>query len=81
VRHRPGPVVVRLGERQLNRAIGTIAWPRGYLPVSVLRGRSLHETDPDLVLVPGDRISLLTGQAPGNGRDPAGTASHTPSPS
>ena len=62
------------------KAIGTIVWPRGYLPVSVLHGRSLHEPHPDLVLAPGDRISLLTGVAPGNGTDPAGTANQIPSP-
>ena len=41
------------------KAIGTITWPPGYLPVSVLHGRSLHEPDPALMLAPGDRISLL----------------------
>ena len=61
------------------KTLGTIAWPAGYLPVSVLHGNTLREPHPDLVLAPGDRISLLTGQAPGNGTDPAGTASHTPS--
>ncbi|MGH3120816.1 MAG: chloride channel protein [Streptosporangiaceae bacterium] len=74
-------ITIRPGSPGAGKAIGTIAWPRGYLPVSVLRGRSLHEPHPDLVLAPGDRISLLTGQAPGNGTDPAGRASHTPSPS
>ncbi|HTT55018.1 MAG TPA: TrkA C-terminal domain-containing protein, partial [Streptosporangiaceae bacterium] len=62
------------------KAIGTITWPRGYLPVSVLHGSSLHEPDPDLVLAPGDRISLLTGQVPGNGTNPVGRASHRPRP-
>ncbi len=60
------------------KRIGSITWPRGYLPVSVLHGRSLHEPHPDLVLAPGDRISLLTRAAPGNGTGPAGTANHTP---
>jgi chloride channel protein, CIC family len=61
-------------------ALGTVSWPPGYLPVSVLHGRSLHDPHPDLVLAPGDRISLLTAATPANATDPAGTASHTPSP-
>jgi CIC family chloride channel protein len=63
------------------KALGTITWPPGYLPVSVLHRRRLHEPHPDLVLAPGDRISLLTGAAPGNGAGPAGTANHSTSPS
>jgi len=69
----PGYQVVEItvgpGSPGVGQAIGTIAWPHGYLPVSVLHGRSLHEPRPDLVLAPGDRISLLTGAAPGNGTD------------
>ena len=63
-----------------DKAIGSITWPPGCLPVSVLHGSTLHEPRPDLVLTPGDRISLLTAAAPGDGTDPAGTANHTTSP-
>ena len=63
------------------KAIGAITWPPGFLPVSVLHGSTLHEPHPDLVLAPGDRISLLTGAQSSNGTDPAGTDSHPPSPS
>jgi CIC family chloride channel protein len=42
------------------RPLGTVAWPPGCIPVSVLRHRSVQEPDPGLTLVPGDRISLLT---------------------
>jgi CIC family chloride channel protein len=73
-------ITIRPGAPGAGKAIGTIAWPPGYLPVSILRDRSLHEPRPDLVLAPGDRISLLTSEAPGNGTDPAETASHTPNP-
>ena len=41
------------------KALGTIAWPEGCIPVSVLRHRNLGEPDPALTLVPGDRVSLL----------------------
>jgi CIC family chloride channel protein len=73
-------IAIGPGSPGAGKTMGSIAWPHGYLPVSVLHGRSLHEPHPDLVLAPGDRISLLTGAAPGNGTDPAGTANHSPSP-
>jgi TrkA-C domain/Domain of unknown function (DUF4162)/AAA domain, putative AbiEii toxin, Type IV TA system len=73
-------ITIGPGSPGVGKAIGTIAWPRGYLPVSVLHGRRLHEPHPDLVLAPGDRISLLTAAEPGNGTNPAGTASRTPTP-
>jgi chloride channel protein, CIC family len=52
------------------KALGTITWPRDYLPVSVLHRRRLHEPHPDLVLAPGDRISLLTSVVPATGSRP-----------
>ena len=73
-------ITIGPGSPGAGKAIGTITWPRGYLPVSVLHGRSLHEPHPDLVLAPGDRISLLTRATPGNGTDPAGTANQIRSP-
>jgi chloride channel protein, CIC family len=41
------------------RALGTVTWPKGYIPVAVLRRRSLQEPDPGLTLAPGDRVSVL----------------------
>jgi chloride channel protein, CIC family len=80
----PGYQVLELtigpGSPGVGKALGGIAWPGGYLPVSVLRGRRLHEPHSDLVLAPGDRISLLTVVAPGNGADPAGTVKPTAAP-
>ncbi len=38
---------------------GDIAWPPGYIPVSVLDNRTLRDPDPAITLVPGDRVSLL----------------------
>jgi CIC family chloride channel protein len=43
----------------VGKALGTLSWPDGCLPVSVLHHRRLHEPDPSRVLAPGDRISLL----------------------
>jgi CIC family chloride channel protein len=41
------------------KTLGTITWPEGFIPVSVLRHRKLGEPDPGLTLAPGDRVSLL----------------------
>jgi chloride channel protein, CIC family len=41
------------------KTLATITWPRGWVPVSILRHRSLHDSDPGFTLAPGDRISLL----------------------
>jgi chloride channel protein, CIC family len=41
------------------KALGTIAWPEGFIPVSVLHHRNLDEPDPGVTLAPGDRVSLL----------------------
>jgi chloride channel protein, CIC family len=46
------------------RALGSLAWPPGWIPVSALHERSLQEPDPGLTLAPGDRVSLLA-PAPG----------------
>ncbi len=41
------------------KTLGSIRWPNGTRPVSVLRRRSLLDPDPALQLRAGDRISLL----------------------
>ena len=41
------------------QALGDIAWPPGYLPVSVLDNRTRRDPDPGITLVPGNRVSLL----------------------
>jgi chloride channel protein, CIC family len=78
--HQVLEITIGPGSPGAGKAIGTITWPPGYLPVSVLHGSTRHEPHPDLVLAPGDRISLLTAAAPGNGTGPAGTANHSTSP-
>jgi CIC family chloride channel protein len=41
------------------KTLGTITWPPGCIPVSVLRNRKLQDPDPGITLAPGDRINLL----------------------
>jgi chloride channel protein, CIC family len=52
------------GSPAAGRPLGSIPWPAGSIPVSVLRERSLTDPDPGLTLNVGDRVSLLT-PAPG----------------
>jgi chloride channel protein, CIC family len=42
------------------RTLGSISFPDGSIPVSVLRDRILREPDPGLILAGGDRVSVLT---------------------
>jgi chloride channel protein, CIC family len=41
------------------RKLKDVPWPLASTPVSLLRGRRLRAPDPDITLVPGDRVSLL----------------------
>jgi CIC family chloride channel protein len=60
----PGYRIVEItisdGSPAAGTKLGDIGWPPGSVPVSLLRGRSLRQPDPDTVLGPGDRISLLS---------------------
>jgi hypothetical protein len=48
------------GSPAIGRPLGSIPWPGGSIPVSVLRDRSLTDPDLGLTLQAGDRVSLLT---------------------
>ena len=52
-------VAIEEGSPASGKALGTIIWPTGWFPVSVLRNRRLREADPGITLAPGDRINLL----------------------
>lgn len=41
------------------RSLGSVTWPAGCIPVSVLHRQVLHEADSNLKLVPGNRVNLL----------------------
>jgi CIC family chloride channel protein len=53
-------VTLAPGSPAAGRLLGSIPWPGGSIPVSVLRDRSLTDPDPGLTLRAGDRVSLLT---------------------
>lgn len=56
-------VSIGKGSPAAGRRMGSIGWPLGGTPVSVLRHRRLQEPDPDLTLADGDRVSLLVAAA------------------
>jgi len=56
-------ITIEPGSPAAGKALGAVAWPAGCIPVSVLRGPSLQEPDPELTLGPGDRINLLAPTA------------------
>ncbi len=43
----------------VGRELAEMSLPPGYLPVSLLRDRTLRQPDPHVVMCPGDRIALL----------------------
>ncbi len=60
------------------RALRTLTWPPGTIPVSVLHHRRLRDPHPDLTLSPGDRIILLTPHP--EQQPPAPARPHRPEP-
>ncbi|MGO9504395.1 MAG: MarR family transcriptional regulator [Streptosporangiaceae bacterium] len=52
-------IAIFAGSPAAGSALGTVSWPPGCFPVSVLHGRALQDPDPAMILAPGDRISLL----------------------
>jgi CIC family chloride channel protein len=64
----PGYRIVEITLPDDSPAAGTmlsdVTWPAGYMPVSLLRNRHLRPPEPHLVMRPGDRIALLTAEAP-----------------
>jgi chloride channel protein, CIC family len=56
-------ITIGPGSPAAGKTLGTITWPRGWIPVSILRHRSRQEPDPGFAMATGDRISLLTPAA------------------
>jgi hypothetical protein len=69
-------IAIFAGSPAAGSALGTVSWPPGCFPVSVLHGRALQDPDPAMILAPGDRISLLIRAAefPQAGPEPGAQA-------
>ncbi len=52
-------ITITAGSPAAGRKLAEVAWPPGSVPVSVLRGRQLRPSRPDITLASGDRVSLL----------------------
>jgi CIC family chloride channel protein len=55
-------ITVADGSPAAGQGLGTLAWPAGYKPVSVLHNRTLRDPDPGTTLRAGDRVILLARQ-------------------
>jgi CIC family chloride channel protein len=64
-------VTISDGSPAAGQTLGTITWPPGAIPVSVLRGRQLRDPDPGIVISAGDRINLLAASPSQPGEPPA----------
>ncbi|MGH3123620.1 MAG: hypothetical protein ACRDND_21745, partial [Streptosporangiaceae bacterium] len=74
-------ICIEGGSPAAGRALGTITWPPGSFPVSVLRDRNLQDPDPGIILCPGDRLNLLTrAPRPSTSRRPPGRPEPRPRP-
>jgi chloride channel protein, CIC family len=58
-RYRLVDVALSVTSPATGKALGSVTWPAGSMPVSVLRNRTLQDPDPALKLHAGDRVSLL----------------------
>jgi chloride channel protein, CIC family len=52
-------ITIPAGSPADGHQLGDTTWPPGFVPVTVLRTRSLADPDPAIILAPGDRINLL----------------------
>jgi chloride channel protein, CIC family len=56
-------VTVSPGSPAAGMRLGSLRWPTGSIPVSLLRHRKLHDARPGVILAAGDRISVLARTA------------------
>jgi len=69
-------ITVEPGSAAAGRKLSAVAWPAGCIPVSVLHRRRLQGPDPEIILAPGDRVSLLAPM-PEPAASPRGEAAST----
>ena len=78
-------ITIQAGSPATGVTFGTLAWPPGWTPVSVVHNRTMRAPDAGATLGPGDRIILLarTGPdaaAPANAASGSGGRSSSPQP-
>jgi CIC family chloride channel protein len=56
-------ITITSGSAAAGRKLGDITWPHASTPVSVQRGRRLRPPRPEITLIAGDRVNLLTAAA------------------
>jgi chloride channel protein, CIC family len=61
-------VTIPAGSPAAGKTLGDIAWPPGWIPVTVMDNGTLRGPDPGITLTPGDRISLLAREPRNPGR-------------
>ena len=63
-------VTIPVGSPAAGQALGDIAWPPGWIPVTIADNDTLRDPDPGITLTPGDRISLLAREPRNPGEPP-----------
>ncbi|HEY1618919.1 MAG TPA: TrkA C-terminal domain-containing protein, partial [Streptosporangiaceae bacterium] len=64
-------IAITSGSPAAGQKLKDVAWPLASMPLSVLRSRRLRPPHPELVLAPGDHVSLLTSAPDGSPERPA----------
>jgi CIC family chloride channel protein len=67
-------IAITSGSPAAGQKLKDVAWPLASMPLSVLRSRRLRPPHPELVLAPGDHVSLLTSAPDGSPERPAANA-------
>ena len=52
-------ITIQAGSPAAGQTFGTLTWPAGWMPVSVVHNRTMRDPDLAVTLSPGDRIILL----------------------
>jgi CIC family chloride channel protein len=69
-------IAITSGSPGAGQKLKDVAWPLASMPLSVLRSRRLRPPHPELVLAPGDHVSLLTSAPDGSPEPPAANGNH-----
>ncbi len=68
--HQIVELTIAAGSPAAGHELGSVTWPPGWIPVTVLGRHGLRDADPSVILIPGDRVNLLATGTP-NPPEPA----------